>query len=612
MAHESFESQDVADILNAGFVSVKVDREERPDIDEVYMSVCQAMTGSGGWPLTILMTADKKPFFAGTYFPKGSEFGRMGLTELIEKIIGIWSKDRESLIQNSQKIFELFKDTGDGARHEAADQKAILEKAFDDIKGSFDAQYGGFSYSPKFPAPHYLLYLLHYWKAYGDPKTLDMVETTLEHMYRGGIFDHVGYGFSRYSTDHQWLVPHFEKMLYDNAMLLLAYTECFAATGKQKYQDIGKKIATYVLRDMRSPDGGFYSAEDADSEGVEGKYYVWDYSELENLLSGDELRLLEERYGVTRRGNFEGKNILNLTGEDTGDMDAVFKKLYDVRLKRIPPFKDTKISASWNGLMIEALARAGAVMGEPAYIESAKKAADFVLSEMIGEKGGLSGSYKDGRRSEKGFLGDYANMINALTALYSVALDIRYLQEAARLAEDMIQIFWDEDEDRFYMCKKEEEELFFRPRDEYDGAMPSGNASAITALLRLCNLTGHAQFCETVDRAMNVFSVKANASPGSYVHFLTSLLVRLIPHRQVMISAERVDKAAVDTYATIARRFLPFTTVIYYDRSSQTDESFPKLSGDKTTEPFAGYVCENFSCQNPVYSREDLLLALEE
>lgn len=608
MAHESFESEEVAKLLNSSFISIKVDREERPDIDEVYMNVCQAMTGSGGWPLTIFMTADKKPFYAGTYFPKITMYGRMGITELLSKISKIWKTDRQSLLQNSEKIRSFF--TQSENEHNAKlDADKIIEKGYRHIESSFDKQYGGFSHSPKFPTPHYLLFLLKYSKAHKSKDALAMAEQTLDHMYRGGIFDHVGYGFSRYSTDHKWLVPHFEKMLYDNAMLLLTYCECYSATANPKYRDIIIKICTYLLRDMLSPDGGFYSAEDADSQGEEGKFYVFDYQELNSRFSQKEMLFLEEHYGVSKQGNFEGKNILNkISGgaQESELNDSVIAKLYEIRQKRVRPFLDTKISASWNGLMIEALIRAGVILRNLEYIESAKKAADFILQKMMGNSE-LFGIYKDGTRSSTGFLADYANIINALLAVYSATLEIKYLQKANSLAENMIALFWEKQEDRFYMAKKADEELFLRPKDEYDGAMPSGNASAIMCLTKLVNLTGNETFAQTLDSAIAAFADKSNTSPGSHVHFLSSLLIKSQPHRQIVLVSDKDNAQTLNTYQEITRSFLPFSTVIYYDKSSEMQTLFPELKQYKTTAPFAAYICENFACKSPVYSHEDLL-----
>ena len=608
MAHESFEDAEVARVLNTSFVSVKVDREERPDIDEVYMNVCQAITGSGGWPLTVIMTADKVPFYAGTYLPKNTAYGRMGLMELLAKVIVMWQKDKDSLTKHSEKL-DTFFNQQEETLTDTVDETKTLQKAYASIENAFDSEFGGFSYAPKFPTPHYLLFLLNYSKAYDNADALMMVEKTLDAMYRGGIFDHVEYGFSRYATDNKWLVPHFEKMLYDNAMLLLAYCQAYAVTRQQEYRDVADKTADYMLNGMRSPRGAFYSAEDADSEGEEGKYYVFDYSDLEKEFDDDELRFLEARYGLEKYGNFEGKTILNMIDahiEETGIEEDVLKKLLAIRKKRVRPFRDEKILASWNGLAIEAFAYAGMVMGEVRHIESAKQAADFILNEMTDENGALIGVYKDGKRA-KAFLADYANISNALLTLYTATLDIAYLQKARSFTNDMIRLFWEESENRFYMTKKEDEALFMRPRDDYDGAMPSGNAAAAMCMIRLYHLTGDEDIKETLDRAMAAFTPKADVSPGAHVHYLSALMKYVMPPRQVVIAADKQAREAHDAYQTVVRQFLPFTTIIYYDKSAEMDAMFPELGQYKTDKPFAAYVCENFVCRQPVYTPRELM-----
>ncbi|NLX92844.1 MAG: thioredoxin domain-containing protein [Clostridiales bacterium] len=607
MAHESFEDEGAAAVLNAGFVSIKVDREQRPDIDEVYMSVCQAMTGSGGWPLSIFMTADKKPFFAGTYLPTQSAYGRVGFIELCTNILRLWDDDRQSLLKNSAAIIDhLSKQrTQSGA---PVDTEVLINRGYSNLKGSFDSTYGGFSQSPKFPSPHNILFLLQYSKAKGDAAALHMAEHTLVQMYRGGIYDHIGGGFSRYSTDGEWLVPHFEKMLYDNAMHLLAYSEAFSLTKNQVYKPIIDGIATYVLRDMRSSSGGFYSAEDADSEGEEGRFYVFGYDELEAALSLDELRLLEQNFGVSRQGNFEGTNILHIMGRGD-DCGAILQKLYDVRDKRIRPFKDTKISISWNGLMIEALCRAGEVTGNRDYIDSAKKAVDFIL-EKARENGELFGIHKDGAQPTKAFLADYANFANGLIALYLATTELAYLKEAKSLAVHMVSLFWEDEQNRFYMTRKGDKELFVRPKDEYDGAMPSGTSCAIRCLGSLVKLTGDADLSGMFDKAVAAFLSTAASIPSAFVHFLSSLFDNTVVHRQVIITANKDNDEARSVYNRLLKEYRPFTTLIFYDGSAQAKAIFPELSRYDASKPFAAYVCENFACQSPIYSPVELIKQL--
>lgn len=605
MAHESFENGDIAKQLNEGFVSVKVDREERPDIDEVYMGVCQTMTGSGGWPLSIFMTQEKKPFFAGTYFPPSGAYGRMGFSELLSRISELWRTKREALISQSEKIIAMFSEakTKGGT---AAMPDELVESGYRALRRMFDAKNGGFSHAPKFPTPHHLMFLMAYHEAHKDEEALDMVKLTLKKMYCGGIFDQAGFGFSRYSTDEHWLVPHFEKMLYDNALLLKTYAQCYAISKERIYREAADKIRTYLEREMVSPEGAFYSAQDADLEGEEGKYYVWDYDELQSALSPEELSILETRYGVTKNGNFEGRNILHrTTAEAESDEDAaVLRKLLEIRQKRVPPFKDTKISAAWNGLAIEAYALAGMLLSNSGYIESARKAADFMIEHMMGEDGTVCGIYG---RPGSGFLADYANVACGMQKLYEATLDSRYLRGALLIADRMISRFFEIGEARFYMTGKEDTELFMRPRDEYDGAMPSGTSSAIMVLFTLYQLTRKLQYKEVLDAAVDAFSTEAKSSPASHVHFLSMLLSMNSPHRQIVISSAKDNPEAINAYRYIISHYSPFTTAVFYDRGAETDAFLPEMARYKNNKPFAAYICENFMCQQPIYTANDLI-----
>ena len=610
MAHESFEDEDVADVLNSGFVSVKVDREQRPDIDEVYMSVCQAMTGSGGWPLSIFMDADKRPFFAGTYFPRDSAFGRIGFIELCANIQRVWKTDRQALLENSSRIISHLTKKPETSGP-AQDAGGLADGGYSHLEASFDSLDGGFSPAPKFPSAQNLLFLLKYYKAKKQPQALFMAEHTLERICSGGIYDHVGGGISRYSTDEKWLVPHFEKMLYDNAMLLLACSEAFAATKKDFYKQVIDSICGYVLRDMSSPSGGFYCAEDADSQGGEGRFYVFGWEELTQSFSPREMRILQEDFGVTRQGSFEGSNIISLASPGavyTQEQESILKKLYGLREKRPRPFRDEKISVSWNGLMIQALCRAGQATGNMAYIERAKAAAAFITG-VAKEHGGLFGIYKEGSTPSSAFLSDYANFANALISLYSAVLDISFLKEAIHIAETMVTLF--REEGRFYMTPKGADELFYRPKDEYDGALPSGSSCAAECLQRLSELTGSAHYSSLLNETVESFSGTAKQMPGAYLHFLSSLLSMQQPRSQIVIAASRDDDEALEAYRIIQSRYMPFTTVIYYDGSTESKEVFPLLTGYGKGRSFAAYVCQDFACRNPVFSPAELLSLVE-
>ena len=605
MAHESFEDEEAALLLNAHFVPVKVDREERPDIDTVYMNVCQAMTGSGGWPLTIVMTPDKKPFFAGTYLPLRSKYGRMGLIDLLSRLATLWKQERDTLAARAEEISAHFVETDEYG--ESAEAQTVLKDGAAALQQMFENRFGGFSHAPKFPMPHYIIFLLAEWKTNQRQMLRDIAAYTLTHMARGGLFDHAGGGFARYSTDEKWLVPHFEKMLYDNALLLQAYAQGFAVTGDPAFKFAAEKTAAYLMRDMQMDQGGYASAEDADSEGEEGKFYVWDYDELQTVLTKDELALLESHYGVTPKGNFEGNTILNRIGikghADEAD-EAVLGKLFALREKRIHPFKDTKISAAWNGLAIQGMAEAGLLLDRSDYIASAQRAADFVLTHMTNDAGLTCGTYMNGPGGPA-FLADYAAMANALLALFKATRKLEYLEKTKALATQLLALF--RDDSGFSMTPPNAEALFMRPRDDYDGATPSGSSSAVLALVSLAHITGEPEWQDAADSAVRDLLRMAAASPPSHTYFLYALLLHVTPHRQIVIAAAADNTDAARAYAALTAQYDPFTTVIWYDGGEQTDRVLPHDTQYKTDAPFAAYVCENFACKQPVYSVDELL-----
>ena len=609
MERESFENDNIAKLLNARFVSIKVDREERPDIDEVYMSVCQAMTGSGGWPLTIIMTPDKKPFFAGTYLPPASKHGRTGLDSLLSRVAELWRAERDALIAHGDKVTQVLSQTE--RTHGEGNSEEALAQAWSALQSMYEPKYGGFSPAPKFPMPHYIMFLIHLWKAEGNEEALEMASRTLRYMAQGGIYDHVGGGLSRYSTDGRWLVPHFEKMLYDNALLLRAYAEMYAITQDDSYGRIAAHTAEYIIRDMQSPEGGYYSAEDADSEGEEGKFYVWDETELADVLTAEELSRLKKRWGLSTAGNFEGKCILNRIGakDEPNEQDKVLlSKLYGLRKKRVPPFKDMKVSASWNGLMIEGMARAGIILREDKLIASAEAAARFVMAHMADDGGLVCGTYMNGRGAPA-FLADWANMANGLVVLYGATRRLEWLEKAVTLADGLLRMF--ADDSGFTMVPKGEQELFMTPRDTYDGAMPSGSACAVWALLRLYWVTGEDKWRSALDRALTALLPMAESSPPSHIHLLTAVLCESVQHRQVVLVAPTDGVDAAKAYESLNRRFDPFTTVLWYDGSDRMATVQPVLNGYKSFGAFTAYVCENYKCKPPVHSLTELFEMLQ-
>nr|WP_315025064.1 thioredoxin domain-containing protein [uncultured Aminipila sp.] len=584
MAHESFEDNQVAEILNNNFVSIKVDKEERPDIDSIYMAVCQMLTGSGGWPTSIFMTCEQKPFFAGTYFPKETSYGMIGFKELLNKISENWKINRSELLNASEQIVKHLSTTE--KQSEKADGK-LIDNAVHLFERSFDKTYGGFGNAPKFPTPHNLLFLMNCYEADQNKKVLSMVETTLIQMYRGGMFDHIGYGFSRYSTDKYFLVPHFEKMLYDNALLLMSYTKAFYLTEKPIYREVTQKTAKYVMSEMTNPDGGFYCAQDADSEGVEGKYYVFDYNELINLLGDKVGAQFNEYYGVTREGNFEGKNIPNLLNNSNID-DRFYQyipQVYQYRKTRAQLHLDDKILTSWNSLMIAAFAMMYQVFGEEKYLETAKKADQFI-TEKLQENNTLYVSFRDGIRSSKGFLDDYAFYIFALIQLYEATLDSKYLDKAESFCHKAIDEFYDKKHDGFYLYGKGNQKLIIVPKETYDGAIPSGNSVMAYNLVKLGHITNNAEFTEKAKRQLEFMSFSAKEYPAGYSFFLMALSMYLNPLEDIVCVLK--DK---DDLKSLKGKTKLNSNIKILER--ETDEY--KIINNQTTF----YICKNHSCLPP-------------
>jgi len=630
MAHESFEDPIVAKHMNDVFVSIKVDREERPDIDKIYMTVCQIMTNSGGWPLTILMTPDKKPFFAGTYFPKESRFGRIGLIDLINRVNNLWKNERKELLASSEKITFALQDINVESPGRSLEEK-VIENAYSRLSMRFDEKRGGFGSSPKFPSPHNLLFLLRYWKRTDDKNALDMVESTLKAMRRGGIYDQIGFGFHRYSTDVNWLVPHFEKMLYDQALLALSYLETYQATGNIEYGNTAKEIFTYVLRDMSSPEGGFYSAEDADSEGKEGKFYVWTKEEIGNILEKEDAELIESIYNVETNGNYmdeatrekTGKNILHLKVDLSklanpqeesfhNSIESMRQKLFNSRETRIRPHRDDKILTDWNGLMIAALAKGGFLLNEQKYIEAAKKAVSFILKDLRRSEGRLLHRYRDGTAEIDAYVDDYSFLIWALINLYEATFNTFYLKTAIDLTEDQITYFWDSFIGGFFFTAEDGEKLLTRQKEIYDGAIPSGNSVAMLNLLKLAQLTGNQDYKKKADLISRVFAENVRKSPVAHTFLLTAVNYAVGPTYSLVIAGDTDKEDTNDMLSEIKKHFLPNKSLIFrptektspeIDDLSNFVQYFGKLDGKA-----AAYVCINKTCKVPT---NDVNKALE-
>ena len=579
IAHESFEDNEIAELLNRYFISIKVDKEERPDIDSVYMAVCQAFTGSGGWPTSIFMSAEQKPFFAGTYFPKTSRGGMIGLKELLIAIHEKWNNDRDSLLGESDKIIahlnnaENTPENADlGLTHSAT---AVYEHIYDNKNG-------GFGRAPKFPTPHNILFLLSYYERYKRNECLQMAEHTLMQMYRGGMFDHIGFGFCRYSTDKKFLVPHFEKMLYDNALLILAYCKAYNITKKTLYLEIAEKTADYILREMTSQEGGFYSAQDADSEGEEGKYYLFTPDEIIGVLGEKDGEAFNRHFDISNIGNFEGKNIPNLLSSDPADksFDTFLPQLVLYRKKRYSLHLDDKILTSWNSLMIAAMCELYLVSKKDIYLSTAQKAAAFIQKYLCKDDT-LYVSFREGKCGVIGFLDDYAAYIFAMLSLYKATLDREYLKLAGRFCGKAISDFGD-NTGGFYLYGNNSEELILRPKETYDGAIPSGNSLMAYNLVRLSLITSDEKYKITAEQQLNFLASKAQYLPG-YAMFLTALLEYDEPPMKVTVV---LDEQADSNNIPLA---VPLDAAV--SLLPQPTEEYPLKNG-KTTY----YVCKGHSC----------------
>ncbi|UCB48350.1 MAG: thioredoxin domain-containing protein [Deltaproteobacteria bacterium] len=624
MERESFEDRDVSKLMNETFVSIKVDREERPDLDHVYMTVCQMLTGSGGWPLNIMMTPDKRPFFAATYIPKESRFGRMGMMDLIPRLKQVWKERRDEVLDSAEKIVGALKSVESESPGEEMDT-ATLDGAYQQLAERFDERFGGFSKAPKFPSPHSFYFLLRYWKRTNNQKALQMVEKTLGEMRQGGIYDHVGFGFHRYATDQEWLVPHFEKMLYDQAMLAMAYVEAFQAFGIAAYRETAEEIFTYVLRDMTAPKGGFYSAEDADSEGVEGKFYVWTEAEIRKVLTKKEADFLIEWFCVEKDGNFleeatghkTGANILHLkkspaemaldlkmSEQDLRDRFASAReKLFTAREKRIHPHKDDKVLTDWNGLMIAALAKGSRAFGEPRFAEAAQKALGFILDQMREPDGRLLHRYRDGQAGITANLDDYAFLIWGLTELYEATFDSNYLETALKLNGDMLKHFWDDQLGGLYFTPDDGEALIVRKKELYDGAVPSGNAVAMLNLLRLARFTADTQLEERATEMGRAFSKAVKQFPSGYTQFLVAVDFGIGPSYEVVIVGKSGANDTKEMLKALRNRFIPNKVTLFRPTEIETphiDKLAEYLKYQVSLDGKAtAYVCMNFACKQP-------------
>lgn len=623
MAHESFEDPEVAKLMNETFVNIKVDREERPEIDNIYMTVSQMITGSGGWPLTILMDADKKPFTAGTYFPKESRFGRIGMLELIPKIKDYWDNNREELRLAAKEVISQLQSLETTPGEEL--KQDILSEAFREATLLFDEKNGGFRGAPKFPTPHKLMFLLRFWKRTGNKAAIMMVEKTLTAMRLGGIYDHIGYGFHRYSTDSFWLLPHFEKMLYDQALLVIAYVEAYQATKKIEFRKVAEEILSYVLRDMTSREGGFFSAEDADSEGEEGTFYVWTNNEILKVLGKEDGNLFLKVYNFEGDGNFKDqatqkktgsniphlkKSITDLASElkiSTKELDEKLEimrvKLFEKRKTRIHPHKDDKILTDWNGLMIAAFAKAGRILENEDYTTASEKALNFIIENLETDSGRLMHRYREGEIAINGMIDDYAFIIWALLELYETTFKVEYLKKAIQYNNKMIEHFWDKNKGAFFFTPDDGEELIVRKKEIYDGAIPSGNSVAMLNMLRISRITMDLSLEEKAVQMNKLFSTTIEQSLLAFTLFLSALEYAFGPSFEVVIVGNLKKTDTIEMLKALRSEYIPNKVVLFLPSNEENPEisNFTDFIKYKSTQngKATAYVCINRFCKFP-------------
>ena len=611
MAEESFEDEDVAALLNDTFICIKVDREERPDIDSTYMTAAQAITGTGGWPLTVFMTPDRRPFYAATYLPKHARYGQPGLMEIVPRIRELWDTDREELLTTAGRIATALRNMtlpSDGLPNQDS-----LEAGYRQLHDAYDAVHGGFGTAPRFPTPHRLLFLLRYWRRTSISGALNMVEATLQAMHNGGMYDHVGGGFHRYATDAAWHVPHYEKMLYDQALLVIAHLEAYQATGRQRYADVAMETLDYVLRDMRHPDGGFYAAEDADTADGEGAFYRWNKQDVETVL-GDQAPLFLQSYDVSDEGTLHRiATAEQLAGKHDISKQEVCRRLAQARRAlretrdtRDRPARDDKILADWNALMIVALARAGQALDDTRYTQAGEQAMAFLWWHLH-DDGGILHRYRDGHVMEQRFATDAAFSIWALIELYMATFTPVYLARAIRVQEDMFERFWDNADGGFFLTEHDSDVPLARSKPTEDGALPSANAVAMYNLLRLSHLTGDPRWGERAEQ-LRKLSAPARRWPTAHTMWLSALEMAFDTPRELVVTGPR-QREAMAAIRTIQRHYLPHTVILL--KADGIEDVAPYTTDMQTGDNTLFYVCTGQACRAPSTHMEAAFKALD-
>lgn len=620
MEKESFENEAIAQMMNERFVNIKVDREERPDLDEIYMNAVQVMTGSGGWPMTVFLTPDLIPFHAGTYFPPEDQRGIPGFRKILAVVSDYYKKNRGEVRKIEAQLKQALHQVADLVPSEEAQDEKVLSKAFDVFRSQFDSTQGGFGKAPKFPASMTLSFLLRYWKKTSSKEGLEMVELTLEKMANGGIYDHLGGGFHRYSVDDRWLVPHFEKMLYDNALLVRTYLEAYQATRKERYRQVAEETLDYVLREMKSPEGGFYSTQDADSEGEEGKFYVWTRDQIKQVLGKEKGTPFCAYYGVTPQGNFEGgTSVLNIVsplekvsegyGMTVPDLVKLLgegrRRLFVERERRVRPRRDEKILTSWNGLMISSFADGFRVSGHEPYIHAAKESAHFILQKSR-KNGHLMRTFHQGKCQLKAYSEDYAFFIGALIDLYEATFEIEWLMEADDLNRKMIDQFWDGDKGGFFFTGRENEALIARSKSPYDTAIPSSNSVAVFNLVRLGYLTGEESFKKKAEQILQLFYNFLAQHPAGFAHMLSGLSFYFSPE-EIGIIGSKKDPRTKSMLKEIFLSYLPNKILCLRDPQEPIEGNWaPFLLGREVSEIPTAFVCRGVTCLPPVRDEKEL------
>ena len=627
MAHESFENESIAAVMNAGFINIKVDREELPDVDSIYMTAVQAMTGSGGWPLTVFIAPDGQPFFGGTYFPPEDRPNMAGFPRVLAAISDAYANKRQEILDNSKQVVDAIREQATPKKIEESVDESLIFGSFTQLVGNADLEHGGSQGAPKFPQPMIYELLLRYWKRTNSSQVLDIVTLTLEKMAHGGIYDQIGGGFARYSVDDRWLVPHFEKMLYDNAQLISLYIHAYQATKKPLFKRVIEETLEYVTKEMTHAAGGFYSASDADSEGVEGKFFVWTSDEIDSALDSSDAELAKAYWGISEEGNFEGSNILNMqislpeflsrTAQQPADLIADIERvrgiLYQERSKRIAPGIDDKILVSWNALMLKAFAEAGAVFENDEWIATAEKNARLLLDQVRDENGLLLHTWKATSESEGdarilGYLDDHAYLVDALLTLYEATFDFSYVREAQAIADQMIERFWDKDWSVFYDTSLEHSKLLVRPRDVLDNAVPSGGAIAAMALQRLSVFTGIAEYAEKAETSMKALIPHMEQAPSAVTSWLAAVDFLRSNSQEVVLIGDESDSVISEMKHELRSSFEPNRVLAGAVEGSSEPGGSPLLEGrSRVNGKATAYICENYACKLPVTSTAEML-----